>query len=263
MKRMDSNDIRSGHLACSLILITSLLLILFCHCYKRSYAMAFEAAEAETVVEEITFENTVILSSLVECTSVTIEDDNIVLAGPEVLEENLAEFEEEIQEEEIQEEVEKTEYDIPSSFVNPETGNTVSYKGGKTLERSSKITYGDSGVINDLAEPDQDGFMMLDDRYLVAVGSRFNTVPGQYLDLVLENGVVIKCMMGDAKADVDTDSTNTFTYRSRCCSEFIIDKHTIRSDIYERGNASLKYPSWDSPVVEIIVYDDYHCIDTI
>ena len=63
--------------------------------------------------------------------------------------------------------------------------------------------------------------------------------------------------MGDAKADVDTDSTNTFTYRSRCCSEFIIDKHTIRSDIYERGNASLKYPSWDSPVVEIIVYDDY------
>lgn len=40
--------------------------------------------------------------------------------------------------------------------------------------------------------------MKLDDRYLIAVGSKFNTLPGQYIDLILENGVVIKCMMGDA-----------------------------------------------------------------
>ncbi|WP_033153819.1 hypothetical protein [Pseudobutyrivibrio ruminis] len=99
--------------------------------------------------------------------------------------------------------------------------------------------------------------MKLDDRYLIAVGSRFDTVAGQYIDLVLENGVVIECIMGDAKADVDTDSTNTFTYKSSCCSEFIIDEASIRSDIYERGNASLKYASWDSPVVSVVVYDQY------
>ena len=99
--------------------------------------------------------------------------------------------------------------------------------------------------------------MKLDDRYLIAVGSRFDTAAGQYIDLVLENGVIIECIMGDAKADVDTDSTNTFTYKSSCCSEFIIDEASIRNDIYERGNASLKYESWDSPVISVVVYDQY------
>ena len=241
MKNISSKGIRSGRLACSLILIISLLFILFYHCYNRSYAMPVDIAEANNTEETISFENTVMLCALTECTTVIIEEC-AVLAGPE----------------RPVEEVAKTTYDIPSSFVSPVNGKTVSYRGGKTLERSSKITYGQCGYINAIASPDQDGFMKLDDRYLIAVGSKFNTLPGQYIDLILQNGVVIKCIMGDQKADVDTDASNIFTYRSRCCSEFIIDEHTIRKDIYERGNASLKYRTWDSPVVKIVVYDDYH-----
>ena len=41
-------------------------------------------------------------------------------------------------------------------------------------------------------------------------------------------------------------------------SSDIIDENTIRRDIYERGNASLKYRTWDSPVVKMVVYDQYH-----
>ncbi len=259
MKEMSSKGVRSGRLACSLLLITSLLLILFNHCYKRSYAMPIQAAEAETIqetasfeeteiieetetIEETyTFEETVILNNLAECTTVTIQEECAVLAGPK----------------KTLQEAEKTVYNIPSSFVHPVSGKTVSYKGGKTIERSAKITYGRAGYINAMASPDGDGFMKLDDRFLIAVGSGFGTVPGQYIDLVLGNGVVIKCIMGDEKADVDTDSTNIFTYRSCCCSEFIIDQNSIRSDIYERGNASLKSYTWGSPVVKVIVYD-YH-----
>ena len=242
MKGNNSKDVRSGRLACSFILIISLLFILFYHCYNRSYAMSIDMAEANINDETLTFENTVMLSALTECTTVTIEEESAVLAGPSRSTEDLL----------------KTAYEIPSSFVCPVTGRTLSYKGGKTIERSGKITYGRYGYINDLASPDQDGFMKLDDRYLIAVGTKFDTMPGQYIDLVLQNGLVIKCIMGDAKADRDTDATNIFTYRSRCCSEFIIDEKTIRKDIYERGNASLKYRTWDSPVVEIIVYDLYH-----
>lgn len=226
MKRLDTNDIRSGRLACSLILITSILLIRYCHCYIRSYAMPLEAAEAQMLEE----------ANEVQMSEKTNDETKKAV-------------------EEIVEEVEKITYDIPSSFVHPVTGNTVSYKGGKTIERTGKITYGDAGDINRMASPDQDGFMKLDNRYLIAVGSRFDTVPGQYMDLVLENGVVIPCIMGDLKADQDTDSTNTFTYHSRCCSEFIIDEDSIRTDIYERGNASLKTSRWDSPVMSVIVYD--------
>ncbi len=204
--------------------------------------MPVQLAKEDNTEEIITFEESAMPCTLAEHTTVKTKVESVVLTAAE----------------KPAEEVEKTEYDIPSSFVSPVTGKTVSYKGGKTIERSRKITYGPCGHINDIATPDQDGFMKLDDRYLIAVGSKFNTLPGQYIDLILENGVVIKCMMGDEKADVDTDATNVFTYRSRCCSEFIIDEKTIRKDIYERGNASLKYRTWDSPVIKIVVYDSYH-----
>lgn len=242
MKGLNLNDIRSGHLACSFLLIISLLFILFCHCYNRSYAMLVNIAKAPHIEETKNFENTAMLSALVECTTVLIKEEYVIFSNAK----------------KSTEEIKKTVYDIPSSFVSPVSGKTVSYKGGKTIERSGKITYGKSGYINKIASPDQDGFMKLDDRYLIAIGSKFNTEPGQYIDLILENGIVIKCIMGDAKADIDTDATNTFTYKSRCCSEFIIDEHTIRKDIYERGNASLKNFSWDSPVVRMVVYDEYH-----
>ena len=240
MKEMSLNDIRSGRLACSIILIISLLLILFYHCYTRSYAMALNKAEADIIEETITIKHTTQKGESKE-SSKSIEDEYTALAGAE-----------------REEVIPKTEYDIPDSFISPVTGNTVSYKGGKTIERSSRITYGECGYINSIATPDADGFMKLNDRYLIAVGTKFNTLPGQYIDLILENGLVIKCMMGDAKADKDTDATNTFTYHSRCCSEFIIDPKTIRKDIYERGNASLKYRTWDSPVVRIVVYDKFY-----
>ncbi len=181
------------------------------------------------------------INEIVNDTLVATDNDEILAAK--------AEFESNIK---------KTIHNIPNSFVNPMSGRTVKYEGGKTIERSSKITYGKSGLINKLASPDDDGFMKLDNRYLIAVGSRFDTEPGQYIDLVLQNGIVIKCIMGDAKADVDTDATNTFTYRSRCCSEFIIDEDSIRTDISKRGNASLKNVTWNSPVVRVVVYDDYH-----
>ncbi|MBR4706796.1 MAG: hypothetical protein IKP29_01940 [Pseudobutyrivibrio sp.] len=247
MRGLNSNDIRSGRLACSLLLITSLLLIFHGSFYSRSYAMPTEETEVQALEEAETIKNPEVLTEIIDVAKVTIEEEKIALAAIAKEEKT-----------EPIEEVKKTEYTIPDSFVNPETGNTVSYKGGKTIERSSKITYGKLGLINSLARPDADGFMKLDDRYLIAVGSRFNTVAGQHIDLVLANGLIIKCIMGDAKADCDTDATKTFTYKSRCCSEFIIDSKTIRSDIYERGNASIKYATWDAPVVKVVVYDKYY-----
>lgn len=251
MKGLNSINIRSGRLACCLILITSLLICLHCQSYTRSYAMPIEDNEAQHTEEtqdtekneKESIEDQKKISESTEGAGATIVKEKTAMAETATL---------------TAAETDKVSYEIPSSFVNPATGNTVSYKGGKTIERTSMITYGDAGEINRLATPDRDGFMKLDNRYLIAVGSRFDTEVGQYLDLILENGVVIPCIMGDLKADEDTDSTNTFTCHSRCCSEFIIDENSIRSDIYERGNASLKHGFWDSPVVNIIVYDEYY-----
>lgn len=99
------------------------------------------------------------------------------------------------------------------------------------------------------------GFRKVNGRYCIAVGSYFNTSIGQYIDLILENGVVIQCIMGDLKADVHTDKTNMFTSLNTCCSEFIVDVNSLDSYVAKTGNISNASPSWNSPVKYIRVYD--------
>lgn len=99
------------------------------------------------------------------------------------------------------------------------------------------------------------GFRKVNGRYCIAVGSYFNTSIGQYIDLVLENGVVIQCIMGDLKADVHTDKTNIFTSLNTCCSEFIVDTKSLDPYVAKTGNISNSSPSWNSPVKYIRVYD--------
>lgn len=102
------------------------------------------------------------------------------------------------------------------------------------------------------------GLRMINNRYIVAVGSGCNTYIGQYFDLVLKNGTVIPCVMGDQKANCHTDSTNLITIHNNCCSEFIVDMSTLDDTVMYRGDVSFMYKSWESPVDKIITYDaDY------
>lgn len=153
--------------------------------------------------------------------------------------------------------IDTTTYNVASSFVN-QNGVTVKYDGKKTYERYGKITKYAAGDLQDIATTDECGFRKLDDRYMVAIGSAFNTEIGQYFDLVLENGTIIPCIMGDQKADCDTDASNVFTSASKCASEFIVDTKSISKDIKHAGDVSKYDPSWDSKVVQIIVYDKFY-----
>lgn len=104
---------------------------------------------------------------------------------------------------------------------------------------------------------DSFGLRGVDGLYTIAIGSRFGTKIGQRIDLVLENGTVIPCVMGDQKADIHTDETNTFsnTTRNLCCSEFIVDAARLKSEAAHRGDASFVHDIWQSPVTKIVVYD--------
>lgn len=101
----------------------------------------------------------------------------------------------------------------------------------------------------------EDGMRMIDGRYCIAIGSYFNCKVGQYIDLVLENGTVIPCIMGDLKADVHTDSQNIFTMPTKCCSEFIVDTDKMNSWVKYTGDFSNYKSDWNSPVKAIRVYD--------
>lgn len=142
----------------------------------------------------------------------------------------------------------KNEY---NDFIIPQYPGFKSYMDYRAIKDQQSAQY---KLLNYYGYSDN-GFRKVNDRYCIAVGSYFNTSIGQYIDLILENGVVIKCIMGDLKADIHTEDNNIFTSLNKCCSEFIVDINTLDSFVAKTGNISRINPSWNSPVKYIRIYD--------
>ena len=99
------------------------------------------------------------------------------------------------------------------------------------------------------------GIRYVDGYACIAVGTFANTKIGQRIDLVLENGTVIECVMADEKSDKHTESNRMITAHSNCCSEFIIDRNAIDKNARRDGDMSSACEEWDSPVVQFYIYD--------
>ena len=108
---------------------------------------------------------------------------------------------------------------------------------------------------HEYAYTNSDGIRMVNGRYCVALGSYFTTTIGQYVDIVLANGTIIPCILGDQKADAHTDQLHIAHVSDGSIVEFIVDK-TVLPDLPRRmGNISYSYNEWQSPVIQVIVYD--------
>ena len=142
--------------------------------------------------------------------------------------------------------IECVEYSIP------EYSGFKSYMTYKLFHKKS-----DQYNLQQLAETDEYGFRRLGEYYIVAMGNYFDAQIGQRVDLVLDNGEVIKCVIGDEKAEKDTDSTNMFS-KNNCLSEFLVDTKHLETTVKSRGDVST-FPNeqWDSPVTEVIVYEEF------
>jgi hypothetical protein len=64
--------------------------------------------------------------------------------------------------------------------------------------------------------------------------------------------------MGDTKADQDTDNQNIFTVNSKCMSEFIVTTSRLPGNIKSSGGVSSLMNEWDSPVSEVIIYNNIY-----
>jgi len=105
-----------------------------------------------------------------------------------------------------------------------------------------------------MATIDENGFCKVFDRYCIAVGSYFNVQIGQFVDLFLDNGVMIPCVIGDMKADQHTDETNMFS-NNGCCSEFLVNTTKLNKDVKISGDVSSLRPDWKPQVKMIVTYD--------
>lgn len=99
------------------------------------------------------------------------------------------------------------------------------------------------------------GIRQVDGRYCVAVGTAFDAGIGTYIDLILENGTVIPCIVADIKASCHTLADNITTAASGCVSEFVVDTGKLSFKVKQYGDVSKCCKEWDSPVEMIRVYE--------
>lgn len=160
-----------------------------------------------------------------------ISNDIVIkrLSTEEVTEEAAEEVTKEVTEE-VTEEV-TTEIELQANY-DEVASNVPNWKEGCISE---KITFMDYRAVtcqtsnqwkllrSDECYTGNRGIRMIGDRYCIAVGTYYAPSVGTKLDLVMADGSVLKCIVGDFKADHDTDSNNQFQAYDGSVAEFIID----------------------------------------
>lgn len=99
----------------------------------------------------------------------------------------------------------------------------------------------------------EDGVRMVNGRYCIALGSYFTIEIGQYIDVILENGTILHCILGDQKSDKHTDK-NHIAHPDGSVMEFIIDENKILYYSKIMGNMIYSHEEWQSPVVAVKIY---------
>ena len=158
--------------------------------------------------------------------------------------------------------IQKLTNDVPVAV----TVETQSYAAEyKTINTSKYIVpdgdtsfkaYMDYRTITDTSTPqydlqkrcwtDCDGFRRQTDDYVVALGSYYSTEIGDRFEITLDTGVIFTAILGDQKADRDTDDLNQYTPLGNDKSkknvvEFIVDVDKINKKSRISGDMSNSY----------------------
>ncbi len=67
------------------------------------------------------------------------------------------------------------------------------------------------------------GIRCVDDRYCIAVGSYYSAKVGDKIDVVFEDGTIVRCIIGDCKSDEHTDENHQFQKYDGSVVEFLVD----------------------------------------
>ena len=99
------------------------------------------------------------------------------------------------------------------------------------------------------------GIRMYAGRYCIAVGSGIAIEKGTFIDVTLENGTIIPCVLADCKWDFDT--IDTVVGADGGIIEFVVETEYLPNDVQIMGSNEAQFDwAWQSPVSEVVVYDD-------
>ena len=161
--------------------------------------------------------------------------------------------------------IEYSIYDDEWLVINKYIIDTLPNYRAKSVVGDKRKSYMDYTAITSKSSPqyklqhkyaytDDTGIRMVDGRYCIALGSYYTHRIGQYVDLVLENGEVIECIIGDQKDDRDTNSSNTIAHDGSA-TEFIVETKALPRMVRRMGDIGYTYDGWLSKVIEIRIYD--------
>lgn len=88
---------------------------------------------------------------------------------------------------------------------------------------------------------DDNGLRKVDDYYLVAMGSYYSSTVGDCFEITLDTGESFKVMIGDCKADKDTDILNMYhpmNNNKGNVIEFIVDTKELPREVRQMGTVS-------------------------
>lgn len=100
---------------------------------------------------------------------------------------------------------------------------------------------------------DQNGLRVYNGRYCIAVGTYYAKEVGVNIDVTLEDGTVLKCVTGDIKQDVHTDSMNRQVPVNGNVVEFIIDPAVLNPEVKSAGDVS-EIPGFSGEIIGMDVH---------
>lgn len=138
-----------------------------------------------------------------------------------------------------------TEKDVPpnNSFKSYMDADTIISRNTDQYKLKAKY------VIDE-----QTGIWTVDERYCIAVGSYYTKSIGTYIDVVMENGSTLHCILGECKRNRDTDYTNRQNQNGSVV-EFIVNTSSIPSMVRKMGNCSYACEEMKGEIKSIIVYN--------
>lgn len=98
------------------------------------------------------------------------------------------------------------------------------------------------------------GIRQVNGRYCIALGSAYARTIGTHVDIILENGEIIPCILADQKQDRHTDPTNRVCFDGSLV-EFVVDTDYIINRVVRSGDVSVVCKEWHPMVEEVVVYE--------
>ena len=176
--------------------------------------------------------------------------DVYIEVEPEIEEQTEQESSEEIEEAETTiEETAEVEESYTSKYVPSDSG-FKSYMSYKAITSKSSPQY----KLQQQAYTGEYGIRMVDDRYCIALGSYYTTNIGTRVDVVMENGSVLKCILSDQKDNKHTDSQN-IRAKDGSIVEFVVDKKLLHKSAKQMGDISYADAKFSGEISEIRIYE--------